>query len=195
MNHYFIYNENLKKEDINIQFSFKDVEFKLSSDKNVFSKKRLDKGSEILIKTLLNQDLTDNFLDLGCGYGCIGIVIKYFNKDLEVVCSDINQKCIDLTAQNIKNNNLNIKTVLSDSFNNIEEKFQTIAFNAPISVGKEKIYSIYKDINKHLKSDGSFYLVIRKDKGAFSHQKYLSSLFSKVSVIYKEKGYLIVKAK
>ena len=193
MDHYFIYNPNEKHKLRNIEFSLLGKNINLTTDSGVFSNKEIDKGTYIFIKFLVNLNLKGKVLDLGAGYGAIGISLLLFNKDINVDFSDVNQKCIELVEKNLKNYDLNGNYFLSDGYTNIYGSYDFILFNPPISIGKEKIYQIYSDTKKHLNHNGKFYLVIRKDKGALSHMQYLSSLFSKVSVIYKEKGYFVVE--
>jgi len=195
MNHYFKYNENQASNYHLVKFIINDKEFELLSDDNVFSSKKLDEGTKILIKVLLKSNLKGSFLDLGCGYGPIGLVIKYFNKEVDVTLSDINKRCVDLSNINKDKLNIDVNVIESDSFNNISRKFDCISLNSPISIGKELIFKMYQESKEHLNLGGEFYLVIRKDKGAKSHLKYLSSLFNCVSVIYKEKGYYVLLAK
>ena len=193
MSHYFIEDPSLKPHERTINFEISGENLSFISDSGVFSNRNIDRGSEIFINFLLKQNLEGKVLDLGCGYGVIGICLKYFLKDkVTVDFIDINPKCIELTSRNLKNYDLNGKTSISDGYLNTGEKYDYILFNPPISVGKEKIYQLYTDTVEQLEKSGKFYLVIRKDKGGLSHLKYLSSLFES-SVVYKEKGYLIIE--
>lgn len=195
MSHYFEYDPNLKEKIREVSYKINDTNFKLYSDINTFSNKRLDKGTNILINTLIKYPLNGSFLDLGCGYGPVGITLKLLYKDLMVTMSDVNKRCIELTNMNLKKYDLfDTKTIISDSYSNIENCYDYVAFNPPISCGKEKIFQMYSETYKHLNHNGQFFIVIRKDKGAMSHLKYLSSLFSKISIICKEKGYFVFLA-
>ena len=195
MNHYFINDPSDKNEYRVISFVFDDIPISLITDRNVFSNRRLDDGTLALLKVLSRANLEGNFLDLGAGYGPIGLTLKIVNPKLDVTLSDINERCIKLININKERLHLDVKAVVSDSFLNITENFNTISLNSPISCGKKVCFKLYQDTKEHLISGGSFYLVIRKDKGALSHMKYLSSLFSEVNVIYKEKGYYCILAK
>lgn len=195
MNHYFIDDLDKNHEYREINFSFNDENFTLITDKNVFSNRRLDDGTRALIKVLLSSNIDGSFLDLGAGYGPIGLTLKKIIPSLRVTLSDVNGKCISLINENKKRLGLDVNAIESDSFQNIKESFDVISLNSPISCGKKVCYQLYQDAKEHLNENGRFYLVIRKDKGALSHIKYLSSLFPLVSVIYKEKGYYCILAK
>lgn len=193
MSHYFVDDPNLKSEKREINFDLKGVNFKLLTDNGVFSNREIDRGTYIFDKVLIDKDLDGKILDLGCGYGAVGITLQYFNKKIEVTYTDVNPRCVELTKANLRLYDLNGNCFLSDGFENINEVFNYVVFNPPISIGKDRIYDIYRQIQAHLISGGKLYLVIRKDKGALSHMKYLSSLFQNVSIIYKEKGYLVIE--
>lgn|SRR5574344_1557561 len=194
MDHYFIYDKDQKVKLRTVSFSFDGTDINLETDTNTFSNKHLDDGTRILIKNLLETNLNGSFLDLGSGYGPIGLTLKLIYKDLDVTLSDINEHAVELCKINAKKLNLNVECIASDSYSNIHKSFDIVSLNSPISCGKEVCYKMYRDTLEHLKNNGLFYLVIRKDKGALSHMKYLSSLFPSVRVIYKEKGYLVILA-
>lgn len=194
MNHYFEYNPDLKLEYFDIKVSLNGVEFDLISSSNVFSNRVLDEGSKIMMKVLTNQELRGSLLDLGCGYGPIGIYLKKVFPNLSITMSDINPLCCELTKNNLKRLNISdIEVVQSDSFENISKKFDYVIFNPPISVGKKIIYKMYMDTYEHMSNNGHLLIVIRKNKGALSHKEYLSSLYPSTSVIYKDKGYFIIE--
>lgn len=191
MSHYFLHDEDLKNTEYDVSFSFNGHEFHLVSNNGVFSKKRIDEGSFILINSLLSQNIGGKVLDLGCGYGPVGITLKYFFRNINLVMSDVNSSCIELAKKNSQMNNINAKVILSDGFMELKESFDWIVFNPPIRIGKEKLFNIYLDASKHLNQNGKFIIVIRKDKGALSHAKYLETLFKSVDLIERKSGYYV----
>ena len=194
MSHYFTFDPNLKSHERHIKFTLFDQEIVLETDSGVFSNKAIDKGSLFFIKTLLSQNLCGKVLDLGCGYGAVGVSLKLFLKDkIEITCSDVNPKCVELTSRNLRQYDLDGKCSLSDGYLILHGTFDFILFNPPISVGKEKIYSLYTDSKEHLNEKGKLYIVIRKDKGAYSHIDYLKTLFNSVEIIDREKGYFVIE--
>ena len=100
MNHYFTNEQlpsNVQKKIININ----DKSYSFYTDNGVFSKKGLDYGSRSLITSLLNENISGDVLDLGCGYGVIGIVLASFF-DINVDMVDVNLRAIHLEKRNIK---------------------------------------------------------------------------------------------
>jgi len=196
MSHYFINDDKVASKPRNVNYSFNGVDFSLESDNGVFSKNELDKGSELLIRTLLPIDLGEKLLDLGCGIGVIGLTLAYFHPRLNVCLSDINTRALSLCSANADTLKLSQKvTVLqSDIYTEIEGKFTSIVSNPPIRAGKKVTYQIYKGALEHLVDGGSLYIVVRKQQGALSVKSYLEELYGNVTVLAREKGYYILQS-
>ena len=169
---------------LNQQFSFE-------TDAGVFSTKGLDFGSRLLLESItVAKNLS--VLDLGCGYGPIGIVVNRVFR-AEVWCSDVNLRALALTDENAKRNQATIKTIESNGFEQIDGVFDLILCNPPIRAGKKVIYSLFRQAFIHLTNSGKFIIVIRKDQGAESAKNELESIFPKVAVIAKKSGYFILE--
>ena len=108
--------------------------------------------------------------------------------------SDINERAIALAGQNCKANGVQATVVLSDGFEQLKDsKFNCIALNPPIRSGKQNIYRLFAESFQHLDPDGKLYVVIRKQQGADSAQKYLSTLFKSVVVIKRNAGFRVIQ--
>lgn len=197
MSHYFVNDDKVASKPRNVVYSINGVDFSLQSDNGVFSKNELDKGSELLIRTLLPIDLGKTLLDLGCGIGVIGLTLAYFHPGLNVCSTDVNTRALSLCDANAKSLKLSQKvTVLqSDIYTKVEGRFDSIVSNPPIRAGKKVTYEIYKGALDHLNDGGSLYIVIRKQQGALSVKSYLEQLFGNVTVLAREKGYYILQAR
>ena len=196
MSHYFVNDDKVVSKPRKVVYSINGVDFSFESDNGIFSKKELDKGSELLIETLLPINLGNKLLDLGCGIGVIGLTLAYFHPGLNVTFSDVNTRALGLCSANACSLKLSQKvTVLqSDIYLEIEGKFDSIVSNPPIRAGKKVTYEIYKGAVTHLVDGGSLYIVIRKKQGALSVKDYLEELFGNVTVLARDKGYYILKA-
>ena len=196
MSHYFINDENLASKPRKVNYSFNGVDFSLESDIGVFSKNELDKGSELLIETLLPLNLGEKLLDLGCGIGVIGLTLAYSHPHLNVLFTDVNTRALSLCDANAKSLKLSQRVTIlqSDIYTKVEGKFDSIVSNPPIRAGKKVTYEIYRGALSHLVDGGSLYIVIRKQQGALSVKDYLEELFGNVTVLAREKGYYILKA-
>lgn len=193
MSHYFENDKNLVSEIKEFKKIIADVNFSFNTDNGVFSKGELDFGTELLIKNVLKFDLSGKVLDLGCGYGPIGIVLKKI-KNVDVVMSDINKRALHLVKMNAKKNNVLVNVIESDGYANITDTFDYVISNPPIRIGKKNLYKLLTDTKDHLKKDGSLIIVVRKEQGALSLIKDMSVYYD-VKVLDKEKGFLIILLK
>lgn len=195
MTHYFKNDPNLKHDRKQFVFRFLGVEYPFQSDAGVFSKGHVDPGTAVLLKHIVEAMDGKTFLDFGCGYGVVGCVIKSLFDHVQVTASDVNRRAIELTNINANNLGLDIETVISDGFDSMDIKIDTIGFNPPIKVGKVKMYDLLKQAHDHLMPMGTLWVVIRKNQGAPSALNYLQGLFSKVNIVDKYQGYWVLSCK
>lgn len=194
--HYYINDENLGSKPHTISYEINGVKFNLDSDIGVFSKNGLDKGTEILINTLLPLALKGKMLDIGCGIGPIGLTLAYFNPNLNVTCSDVNTRALALCKKNAHKLALSqrVTCLQSDIYVEIEGLYDSIVSNPPIRAGKKVTYAIYIGAKSHLIDGGSLYVVVRKAQGALSVKAYLEEIFSNCEILTRSKGYYILKS-
>ena len=190
MSHYFENDNNLVSEIKPFNINIDDNSFVFNTDNGVFSKGELDFGTNLLIKNVLKLNVSGDILDLGCGYGAIGIILSKLTKS-NVTMSDVNKRAIHLTKMNGKKNNVSIKVIESDGYENITDMFDYVISNPPIRVGKKALYKLLLDTKEHLKENGKLIIVVRKEQGAMSLIKDMSNDY-KVEVIDKEKGFFII---
>ena len=195
MEHYFTNNTNLKSELKKIVYKINDREFTFFSDNGVFSKDKIDFGSNLLIETIIDNKKEEELtvLDVGCGYGLIGITLSKILK-YDVTMIDINKRAIHLTEKNIELNNVKAKAFESNTYNNVDNKFDLIVTNPPIRAGKKIVYEILDDAYKYLKENGELWLVIRKEQGAKSTIEHLKERYQ-VNIMHKKKGFYIIMGK
>jgi 16S rRNA (guanine1207-N2)-methyltransferase len=191
LEHYFTNNENLKSEIRDIKFTFDEYNFVFKSDNGVFSKNKIDYASLFLVKTFLasNKKNINNILDIGCGYGFIGITLsKILNTHVDMC--DINKRAIHLCKMNININKVDAEAFISDVYENVSNTYDLIITNPPIRAGKEIVMSFLKDGMKKMSNDGELWFIISKDQGAKSIQKELENYY-KLEIIDKSKGFVV----
>lgn len=195
MSHYFENDEEFISHLREIKFELNGHQYSFISDNGVFSKNALDRGTEILLETLLPLNLGKKILDLGCGYGPIGLVLAYVKKSHVTMC-DINNRALALAQENAKRMGIHEQVAIlqSDVYQNIEGKFDSIVSNPPIRAGKKVLTNIYVGAKEHLIDGGSLFVVIRKAQGADSTLNFLQKHYSFVQVLRKKKGYVIIQA-
>lgn len=197
MSHYFENDKNLKSEIRELSYKYNSSFFVFYSDNGVFSKNNIDYGSKLLIETYLKEnDINEKrVLDVGCGYGFLGIMVSRVT-DSYVEMIDINKRAVHLTNMNIKRyKDFKGKTYISNVYENVEGKYDIIITNPPIRIGKEKLLEILIGAFDHLEDNGLLYYVIRKDQGALSIKKILEENSINVEIINRDKGYFIYRAK
>ena len=195
MSHYFENDKNLKSEIKELSYKYDSSFFAFYSDNGVFSKDAIDYGSKLLLESYLkNAKNNIRVLDVGCGYGFLGIVIGVITKSY-VDMIDVNKRAVHLTEKNIKRyKDFKGKAFISDAYENIKEKYNVIITNPPIRVGKDKVLEILENAFDHMEDDGELYFVIRRDQGALSIKKRLEST-QKIEIINRDKGYFVFKSK
>lgn len=157
-----------------IEEKIRGIAFKFRTKAGVFSKDKVDEGTKLLLEKF-NIKKGDEVLDLGCGYGPMGIVAgKISGGKVTFVDSDI--RAINLTKENIRENKiLNSKTLISDGFLELEgRKFDLILTYPPSHEGQEIVEGFVKESVDHLKKEGQFYLVTE-----IRLRKYFERLFAK----------------
>ncbi|MDP3487389.1 MAG: class I SAM-dependent methyltransferase [Bacillota bacterium] len=165
------------------------------TDSGVFSKSAVDYGSEVLIETM-TIPAGASVLDMGCGWGPIGISAAVLNPTGKVLMADINTRALDLAARNIKLHGIeNAEVIQSDIYSNLAgHMFDVILTNPPIRAGKSVVHSIFIGAAEHLNPGGSLWVVIQKKQGAPSAEKALKELFSQVHIRERSKGYYVFEA-
>lgn len=196
MEHYFTNNnEELKSELRDIKYTLNEYNFMFKSDNGVFSKNEVDYGSEFLVKTFLQYNKRDinSVLDVGCGYGYIGIVLgKILNS--KVTMTDVNRRALHLAKMNVEINKIDGEVIESSIYDNVSGKYDLIISNPPIRAGKNIVLGILEGAFERLNKDGELWFVIRKQQGAESIKKRMCEI-SNCTVLEKSKGFWIFCAK
>jgi len=191
MSYYFTSNNGKQPNRKKITFRFLASMETFISDDGVFSKDTLDFGSRVLLECLVPRTLEGELLDLGCGIGYIGILLKKYHPELKVSMVDINETAVRLAKENSRLYGQDNTVLVSDGLAEVEGLFDIIVTNPPIRTGKDNIYRLFKEGFSHLKPQGKMYVVIRKKQGAESAVRYLGTL-GKTEVIDRVKGYWIL---
>jgi len=191
LEHYFTNNDNLRSELRIIKYNYNEYSFMFYSDNGVFSKDKIDYASKLMLETYLklNKKPT-SILDVGCGYGYLGIVLKkILNSD--VMMCDVNKRALHLAKKNIEENKVEAKIILSDIYENIDSKYDLIITNPPIRAGKKVVLDILEKALNYLNIDGQLLFVIHKDQGAKSTIKTLEKNYI-CNIVEKSKGFFVV---
>ena len=196
MSHYFQDDPNLISNIKTINFEVNGISVNLLTDNGVFSKNKVDEGSLAFLKVILPLDLGNNILDLGCGYGTIGLTLAIAKKEARVTLADVNTRALALCKRNADAYDLGQRVTIlqSDIYEKIEGPYDSIVVNPPIRAGKKVTYAMYEGAKQYLIDGGSLFIVIRKAQGAESASRYIESLFGNVTLLKRDKGYYIYQA-
>lgn len=186
-------NIELKSELRKIDIKIFDMFISVWSDNGVFCKDKLDFGTRLLLENIDWNNVSGKILDVGCGYGPIGIIANKITGS-EIVMCDVNKRALHLANMNCKENNVDALVLESNCYENIDGVFNTIITNPPIRAGKKIVYEILFGAKEHLCDGGTLYLVIHKDQGAKSLVKDLEKEYE-VEILEKDKGFFVIKCK
>lgn len=181
------------RETWNTKINGKD--FTYTTDAGVFSKNAIDQGSEVLMVTGAEQTYPEgNILDLGCGYGPVGVYLGQAFPDRTIEMVDINERALELSKVNTEQNGVkNVEIYQSNIYENVENKqFAAILSNPPIRAGKKVVHEILEKAYDHLVEGGQLLIVIQKKQGAPSAKKKMEDVFGNVERINLDKGYWIL---
>jgi 16S rRNA (guanine1207-N2)-methyltransferase len=195
MSHYFEDIEHSEDDYFLIEDYINQKKYTFKSCNNVFSKNEVDYGTRVLISTVLknHKTLGKRVLDMGCGYGAIGISLADHYKDTYFVMSDITKTAVRLAKHNLYLNKIeNAEVVQSDLYDKIEGKFDFIITNPPIKVGKQVLLSLIEGAFEKLEENGQLILVIKKSHGKESIKKQMENKFGSCEVLQRNKGYHIL---
>jgi 16S rRNA (guanine1207-N2)-methyltransferase len=198
MSHYYTNDPDLAHDEHSFSFELGGHSLRFTSDNGVFSKHTIDFGSRVLIATALAQpELTAGaILDLGCGYGPIGISVAKALPERQVTMSDVNERALALAERNAAENGVSeqVRIVESSVYDQIEGKFGVILTNPPVRAGKSIVSAMLSGAREHLLPGGEIFVVLQKKQGAPSAKKLLASTFGSAEVLKKDGGYYILHA-
>ncbi|WP_160725580.1 class I SAM-dependent methyltransferase [Bacillus sp. USDA818B3_A] len=194
--HYYTRSQKVESDPKYWDFPLRNHSFRFKTDNGVFSKREVDFGSRLLIESFIMPDVEGHVLDVGCGYGPIGLSIAkdFGNRIVHMI--DVNQRAIELAKENASINHItNVDIYESDRLLNVKgDHFAAVLTNPPIRAGKQTVHDIFEQSYQHLVSSGELWVVIQKKQGAPSALEKLTTLFSNVETVDKSKGYFIFKA-
>ncbi len=192
--HYYTRVPQSESKPVGCEYTYRGIPLSFQTDAGVFSRGEVDTGTRLLLEAL-PKEMSGDILDLGCGWGVIGISIARKWPETRVTMADVNTRALDLSRENAKRNRAAVTCVESDGMAALAGlAFDAVVTNPPIRAGKQVIYNMFADAAKSLKTGGALYLVIRKQQGAESCMKYLQTIFSSVEKIDRSGGFWVIRA-
>ena len=162
------------------------------TDAGVFSKKMIDFGSQLLLRSL-EVNRGETVLDVGCGYGPLGLsLVKAYGVQATMV--DINNRALDLARKNAERNKVEAAIFQSNIYEHVEGKFDHVISNPPIRAGKQVVHEIIEKSKDFLETGGDLTIVIQKKQGAPSAKSKMEEVFGNCEIVKKDKGYYILRS-
>lgn len=195
--HYFLNTPHTEADYFEFSENFLGKTYRFKSCADVFSKSSLDDGSKLLVKTIVEQVLPLNglVLDIGCGYGTLGILLKTHYPQTKWLMVDINQTAVAVCKQNVELNQLpqsDFTIRENDLLTGMSVKVDHVVTNPPIKAGKRTLFAAMEQSFTALNPGGTLTLVIRKDHGMESLKTNLLAIFGNCTIIARNKGYYIL---
>ena len=168
-----------------------DIGLCLQTEDTLFSPQRVDRGTMAMI-SCLDLHKGQKVLDLGCGYGVIGIYCAKIVGEENVFMTDINPRAVDIARENARLNGFRgLSVIVSDAFEHIKEKdFDYILTNPPYHEDFSVPKAFIEDGLRHLRMGGTMLLVTKRYQW---YKNKLCAVFGGVKVMEKD-GYYIFAA-
>jgi len=188
--HYFSPHPRASGGRRTLSVTLRGQQLRLTTEAGVFSRRRVDSGTRLLIDNM-KVDPADSVLDLGCGYGVVGLVAARLASQGYVTLVDVNQRAVDLARANLRANGVeNAEAILGDGFASVAgRRFDVIALNPPIRAGFAVIHTLISESTQHLHGGGRFYLVGRTKQGVIRLAAKIHEVFGSAEEIAKGGGY------
>ncbi|USG07367.1 16S rRNA methyltransferase [Latilactobacillus sakei] len=194
--YYYSKNPEVEHTEKNWTFELRGFNFKFTTDNGVFSKNTVDYGSRALLDAVdLSETPAGPILDMGCGYGPIGMTLAKLAPERQIDMVDVNERALGLAQKNCDLNQIqNVAIFESAEYQNVTAQYAAILTNPPIRAGKAVVQNILKGAYDHLLTDGELDVVIQKKQGAPSAKQLMADTFGNVQIIHKDKGYYILQS-
>ncbi len=194
--HYFSENPTSTEEKGLIRTRLMDLDFEFETNSGVFSHKRVDSGTRLLVESMTLPE-KGKVLDLGCGYGVIGIVVAKLNPALEVWMTDVNSRAVSLAESNTKRNGVKTNVRQGSLYEPVGGlKFDLIVTNPPISAGIDAVVRpMIEGAAGYLVSGGVFQLVVQSNKGGRTLLRIIEGAFGNIEVISRGGGFRVFAAR
>ena len=195
-NHYFTAEPKSKKNLGVIYTHFLGRSFEFLTATGVFSKKRVDLGTRLLIESMVLPE--DGYvLDVGCGYGVVGIAVASFDPNLHVVMIDVNMRAVWLARQNIQRNNIiNAEVRMGHMYEPVTgSSFNCILSNPPVSAGMDTVRAVISQAPGYMANEGNFQMVVKSKVGKKIIKMLLEKTFGNVKILARKSGYRVFMSK
>jgi 16S rRNA (guanine1207-N2)-methyltransferase len=191
--HYFVEHPKSKARFGLIRTYLRGRPFEFLTASGIFSNSRIDPGTRLLIECMVLPE-RGCVLDMGCGYGPVGIAAASFNPNLHVVLVDVNSRAVRVARQNVEENGASNAEVRRGSLYKPVEglSFDCVLSNPPVSAGLDTVRAIICEAPKHMSNKGTFQMVVRSKVGGKRFCTFFEETFGNVEIFARESGYRVL---
>lgn len=195
MEHYFAERPRARSHPREVRAHLRGKNWTFLTDRGVFARDRLDLGTRLLVETMTIAP-ADEVLDLGCGYGPVGLVAASLASSGRVVLIDINERAVALALENARRHALfNVEVLRGDGCAPVAgRRFDVALTNPPLRTGKQTLRRLVREVWEHLRPGGRFYFVARTAQGARTLANDVGAVFPRVSEVERGSGYRVYVA-
>lgn len=193
--HYFSRQPTASSRRRLIQTVIRGRRWSFRTDRGVFSPLAVDAGSRLLAETMTIRP-SDVVLDLGCGYGVLGLVAAALAPQGGIVMVDVNERAVELAKENAGLAGAgNVEVVTGDGVEPVRgRRFDVVVTNPPIRIGKAALHRLLRDACEVLRPGGRLYFVARTSQGARTLARDAAEIFDEVREIERGGGYRVYEA-
>jgi len=195
LEHYFTESPRSKPRFGIIRTCLRGQSFEFLTASGVFSKTRIDLGTRLLVESMVLPK-KGRVLDVGCGYGAVGIAAAASNRDLHLTMVDVNERAVWLARRNIERNDIDNAEVrrgfLYEPIGDVV--FDCILSNPPVSAGMETVKAMISDAPEHMSDKAPFQMVVRSKVGGKRLLGFFDEAFGNACVVARESGYRVLMA-
>jgi len=194
--HYYVRRPKSKPSLGIVRTYFRGRLFEFLTASGVFSRTRIDPGTRLLVESMVLPE-KGLVLDLGCGYGPVGIAVAAFNPSLQVVMTDVNERAVWLARENAKRNGVeNVEVRQGFLYEPVGDmKFEVVLSNPPITAGMKTVLPIIAQAPQHLAEGGTLQIVVRSKVSGKRLTNIMNETFGNVDVLARKSGYRVLISK
>ncbi|WP_027964785.1 class I SAM-dependent methyltransferase [Halalkalibacillus halophilus] len=195
--HYYSKSPKSSSNPTKFQTTIQSISLTFQTDDGVFSKKQIDYGTKTLLEQFQFPETVGDILDVGCGYGPIGITVAKMAPERRINMFDVNERAVDLAEKNISLNYVsNAEASVEEGIHSFpDDRYAVVVTNPPFRAGKKVVHEIVEESKRVMVKQGELWLVVQKKQGAPSLQAKMEDVFGNVEVMKRDKGYFILKSR
>ena len=196
VDHYFTEHPKSKARYGLIRTYLRGRAFEFLTASGVFSKRRVDLGTRLLVESMVLPK-KGCILDIGCGYGAVGIVAAAVEPSLEIHLVDVNGRAVWLARQNIeRNRTYNAEAKRGFLYEPVKDlAFDCVLSNPPVTAGMQSVKSIILEAPAHMTNKATFQMVVKSKVAGKRLHTFFEEAFVKVEVLARESGYRVLLSK